>query len=113
MKRPLVAAESHVLLIDLPESVDDEAVRTLGTELRELVGSSPAREVRLNASALREVSTRGLGLLCSLQLIAVRYGKRLVVEGCTPALRPRLALVQLSLSAAEADDVPLASGTDG
>src|SRR5690349_19137287 len=85
------------LCIQLPAVLDDQAVRTDGSRLRMQVGSSSAREVSLDASSLQEISTRGLGLLCALRLIAARYGMELVIEGCPPELRSQLAIAQIPM----------------
>lgn len=94
-------SSGSTLHITLPAVLDDQAVRTVGSELRMQVGTSSARAVRLDASSLQEVSTRGLGLLFALRLIAARDGAELVVAGCPPELRPQLALARVPMADAQ------------
>src|SRR5689334_2068390 len=90
----------------LPERLDDEWVRSSGDALRAVAHAAVGPELQLDASSVQVVSTRALGLLTAVRLIAARRRTEVVAVGCAPSPAAALGLARIRVQPAAGSSVP-------
>ncbi|MDT7537025.1 MAG: hypothetical protein QOI82_610 [Actinomycetota bacterium] len=91
-KRPAPTAVTY----RIPMSLDDRAVKDLGTGLRAVAADPRVDRLRLDCGELQAVSARGLGLLAAVRMIVSRRGAQLEAFGSTIEMAAQLRLVGIS-----------------
>jgi anti-anti-sigma factor len=89
--------------VRLPAVIDEHAADALRVKLRTLAADPSVACLELDATELRYVGGRGLGLLASVGLIARGRGARTYVVNCRPRL---LALMRASRLTAVVGEPP-------